>query len=91
MEQNFFEPYHFYKSTSSDLKCASQVRESNMIPKCINNNFCVATPKNRNDGILAMAFVDMQPLDSVYPEAQALCNGTLFPNLNMPFYGGNLK
>lgn len=62
-----------------------------VIPACINDDYCIASPMPRNNGILAMAFVDMQPLDSVYPEATAFCNGTLFPNLDMPFYGGKRK
>lgn len=61
------------------------------IPSCINDDFCIATPIPRMGGVLAMAFVDMQPIESVYPEATAFCNGTLFPNLNMPFYGGKTK
>ncbi len=61
------------------------------VPSCINDDYCVATPMPRNGGVLAMAFVDMQPIDSVYSEATAFCNGTLFPNLNMPFYGGRRK
>lgn len=61
------------------------------IPSCIDDDFCIATPMPRTGGILAMAFVDMQPIDGVYPEATAFCNGTLFPNLNMPFYGGNKR
>ena len=58
---------------------------------CLNGDFCVLTPKNRNDGILTMAFVDMQPLESVYSMSDAFCRGTLFPNLDKPFYGGRMK
>lgn len=58
------------------------------IPNCINDNFCVSAPENMNGGILTMAFVDMQPLDSVYSPQSAFCNGTLYPSLNKPFYGG---
>jgi len=55
---------------------------------CIDSNFCVSAPYDMNGGILTMAFVDMQPLDEVYSLQEAFCNGTLFPNLNKPFYGG---
>ena len=61
------------------------------IPSCINDDFCIASPMPRMGSVLAMAFVDMQPIESVYPEDTAFCNGTLFPNLNMPFYGGKKK
>lgn len=37
---------------------------------------------------LTMVFINMQPLDSVYPLSEAFDAGTLFPNLNKPFYGG---
>ena len=42
--------------------------------------------------VLAMAFVNMQPLDYVYDEEKAFQNGSLFPNITKPFYyGGNYK
>ena len=57
------------------------------IPECINTEFCLPSPEDRNNGILTMAFVDMQPIESVYPPEEAFRNGTLFPNINKPFYG----
>lgn len=58
------------------------------VPGCINTDFCLSSPEDRNDGILTMAFVDMQPLESVYPCDTAFTNGTLFPNIDKPFSGG---
>ena len=58
------------------------------IPKCIDTEFCVPSPRNMNNGILTMAFVDMQPLENVYPTEIAFCNGSLFPNIDKPFFGG---
>ena len=58
------------------------------MPECLSGDFCISAPRDRNGGILTMAFVDMQPLDEVYSLNEAFCNGTLFPNLNKPFYGG---
>lgn len=55
---------------------------------CIDTDYCKPTPENMNGGILTMAFVDMQPLESVYETPDALRCGTLFPNINKPFYGG---
>lgn len=60
-------------------------------PACINDDFCVSSSRERNDGILTMAFVDIQPLDNVYSPDAALCNGTLFPNINKPFSGGKFR
>ena len=74
----------YSQAVDSTLNCKNNVK----IPPCIDDNFCVSPPVPRNGGVLAMAFVDMQPLDSVYSEELAFCNGTLFPNLDMPFYGG---
>lgn len=37
---------------------------------------------------LTMVFINMQPLESVYSLNEAYEAGTLFPNLNKPFYGG---
>lgn len=59
------------------------------IPKCINNDFCISSPQDMNNGILTLVFADMQPLDSVYKPEAAFCRGTLFPDLNKPFYGGS--
>lgn len=40
---------------------------------------------------LAMAYVPMQRLNGMYDAAQALDNGTLFPELDKPFYGKKCK
>ena len=40
------------------------------------------------DGILTMAFVNMQPIDSVYEIDEGFHKGTIFPNIDKPFYGG---
>ena len=78
---------NFVQLNDGYMNCKDDVN----IPSCINDDYCVATPMPRNNGVLAMAFVDMQPIDSVYPEATAFLHGTLFPNLDMPFYGGKSK
>lgn len=90
MEKRFYEFGEFYNNGFTNQNC-TDCKNVTSIPACINTDFCVAEPVCRNDGILTMAFVDMQPLDSVYPESTALCNGTLFPNLNKPFYGGKKR
>ena len=61
---------------------------SGMTKPCIDTDYCVATPPDMNGAILTMAFVDMQPLESVYPTDAAFSSGTLFPNIDKPFYGG---
>lgn len=39
--------------------------------------------------VLAMAFVNMQPITEIYGVDDALKNGTLFKNLDKPFTGRN--
>lgn len=60
----------------------------NDISRFFDDDFCVIPTDGNNNGVLAMAFVDMQPLESIYPVAEGFENGTMFPNLNKPFYGG---
>ncbi len=52
-----------------------------------NDEFSFSTTNNTN-GILTMAFVNMQPLDTVYETDDGFCKGTIFPNIDKPFYGG---
>lgn len=61
--------------------------------RCLNTDFCVPSPENMNNGILTMAFVDMQPIETVYQPQTALMRGTLFPNIDKPFcpIGGHIK
>lgn len=40
------------------------------------------------DGVLAMAFVNMQPLDTVYSLSESFRRGTLFPDLDKPLLTG---
>ena len=39
-------------------------------------------------GVLAMAFVNMQPLDTVYSLSESFRRGTLFPDLDKPLLTG---
>lgn len=72
---------------NSQVNCDAQIAP----PCCLEDNFCVSSPPTVNGGILTMAFVDMQPLDSVYRADTAFCRGTLFPNIDKPLYTGGRK
>lgn len=37
---------------------------------------------------LAMAYVPFQTWEEPYDDATAMCEGTIFPQLNQPFWGG---
>ncbi len=41
-------------------------------------------PEMPHEDILAMAFVNMQPLTAIYDSETGFAKGTLFPNLNKP-------
>lgn len=51
----------------------------------------VVRTNNDDSKVLAMAFVNMQPLETLYTTKEAFSNGTLFKNLNKPFYGGRVQ
>lgn len=40
---------------------------------------------------LAMAYVPCQSFEDLYSEEEALCNGTIFKNLNLAFTGRRVK
>ncbi len=44
---------------------------------------------SENEPVLTMAFVNMQPISEIYSVDNALKNGTLFKNIDKPFYGRN--
>ena len=78
MDRRMFDMSEFYRTSGA----MQQEHESDEM-SCINteNSGDCADP-------LTMVFINMQPLDSVYTLSEAYCNGTLFPNLNKPFFGG---
>ncbi len=41
-----------------------------------------------DNGVLTMAFVNMQPFDAVYSLSDGLKAGTIFPDLDKPFTEG---
>ena len=52
--------------------------------KCI----CKKMPHLPKDTVVAMAYVPFQTEIVIYTSEEALCNGTLFPELDKKFYGG---
>ena len=85
MDRRIFDMMDFYNRSTENNN-----NEQNP-NSCFNPDYCVDTPKDYNNGILTMAFVDMQPLESVYESEKALERGTLFPNIDKPFFGGGNK
>ena len=54
--------------------------------KC--NCFCKDMPHLPEYTVVAMAYVPFQTELVTYTSDEALCNGTLFPELDKKFYGG---
>lgn len=78
MDRKFFDMSDFYR----DAGC---IRTDSAKNDCgCNNNMS----DNSCIDPLTMVFINIQPLDKVYPESDAFRCGTLFPNLNKPFFGG---
>ncbi len=60
--------------------------------ECFDPDYCLKTDYNDDkNGILTMAFVNMQPLDSVYGTDEGFPRGTIFPNIDKPWFGGRKK
>lgn len=78
MDRRMFDMSEFYRM--SDAAINEPIREERARMQTQESGEC-ADP-------LTMVFINMQPLDSVYPVSEAYCVGTLFPNLNKPFFGG---
>jgi hypothetical protein len=51
---------------------------------CDHEGYCQAV----NSCALAMAYVPWQRWCNTYEPAEALCHGTIFPELDLPFLGG---
>lgn len=88
MDKRYLSLTEMYRDASmNNIGNKPMYHTKSMVPPCVNDDYCMANPQKTN-GILTMAFVNMQPLESVYSPETALCNGTLFPNINKPFMGG---
>lgn len=60
--------------------------------KYMEENFRYMCEDNHDQKPLTMAFVNVQPLDSVYDTETGFSNGTIFPNIDKPLrVGGACK
>ena len=83
MDRRMFDMNDYYKDS------LFRSRNENDYPKCtIDKSYCIETaPKDYSD-VLTMAFVNMQPIESVYETEDAFTRGSLFPNIDKPLLGG---
>ena len=86
MDRKMFDISEFYNRTAPQRQMSD-----GLVENCFNTDVCVDSPKSDVSDVLTMAFVNMQQLDYVYNEAEAFSNGSLFPNITKPFYGGKIK
>ncbi len=84
MDRRMFDMMNIYNDFEEKIK---KPKDS------VDKDYCLPSPKDFGDGTLTMAFVNMQPLDSVYDTHTAFNKGSLFPNIDKPLYicGGNEK
>ncbi len=83
MDRRVFEMLEMYKQNNANYEAKTYDKE------CFNGDFCLDTDYNAVGGnILTMAFVNMQPIESVYETQDGFSRGTIFPNIDKPFYGG---
>ena len=80
MDRRIFDMLELYK----------QRNDNNASPEaCVDADFCKDTNYNAVNGdILTMAFVNMQPIESVYETEDGFSRGTIFPNIDKPLFGG---
>ena len=78
MDRSMFDMSEFYRA-SSDMRSEPVIDERSRMN--------TETDEECTDP-LTMVFINMQPIDRVYPLSEAFDEGTLFPNLNKPFLGG---
>ncbi len=78
MDRRMFDMSEFYRA-SSDMRSEPVIDERSRMN--------TETDEECTDP-LTMVFINMQPIDRVYPLSEAFDEGTLFPNLNKPFLGG---
>lgn len=50
-----------------------------------------SAPMNADPMVLAMAYVPVQQWQDLYEPEEALCRGTIFRQLDLPFEGGGHK
>ena len=76
-----------YVGMKIDLENISRLREvSGSARESASERSC-----NLCDLPIAMAYVPMQQWKTTYSPSEALCTGTVFPELNLPFKGGRRR
>lgn len=80
MDRRIFDMLELYKQNNTEVKPNPEA--------CVNTDFCKDTNYNVPNGeVLTMAFVNMQPIESVYETDEGFCRGTIFPNIDKPLSG----
>jgi len=89
MDRRIFDMLEMYGRSAVNSQTDYTVKDSK---ECFNTDYCLKTNyTDDKSGILTMAFVNMQPLDSVYETEEGFPRGTIFPNIDKPLFGGMKK
>ena len=91
MDKRFMDFYSFYNELDGLGGRKGSPTVAQMTANSKKGELCTLEPKMMNNGILTMAFVNMQPLDNVYSLEEGFTRGTIFPNLDKPFKGGKKR
>ena len=86
MDRRIFDMLELYRQSNPNSESYMHAKE------CFDSNFCLPTDYNSVDSnILTMAFINMQPIDSVYETNDGFCRGTIFPNIDKPLHVGGKR
>ena len=82
-------PVMYPMNEGSETAAAASVGESEIEAQAVmnTNSGCNCNFSAMDNFPLSMAYVPMQKFRKLYTPEEALCNGTLFEELNLPFLG----
>lgn len=91
MDKRFTDFYSFYNELDGLSRRKTAPSTAQITANSQDGESCTLEPKMMNNGILTMAFVNMQPFESVYSTEDGFTRGTIFPCLDKPLKGGKRK
>ncbi len=86
MDRRIFDMLELYKQNNKNEVINTAEKT------CHDNDFCLETNYEAIDcNVLTMAFVNMQPIESVYETEDGFSRGTIFPNIDKPLNRGGAR
>lgn len=81
MDKRIFDMLEQYKQMNRSENLVN-FKEVPMHEFCLETDYSAVDPR-----VLAMAFINMQPLDDVYETEDGFSRGSIFPNIDKPYLG----